>query len=84
MGTATGKGGIRCVTKNVAVLFFWESLFSTALIISCARLFSDSRAFPTDMLEQHKAAVKGAVIKLGAVAAVAVAVFVQAVIKLVS
>ena len=36
------------------------------------------------MLEQHKAAVKGAVIKLGAVAAVAVAVFVQAVIKLVS
>ena len=68
------------------VLFFWESLFSTALIIllSCVRLFSDSRAFPTDMLEQHKAAVKGAVIKLGAVAAVAVAVFVQAVIKLVS
>mmetsp|Transcript_71 Transcript_71/g.137 ORF Transcript_71/g.137 Transcript_71/m.137 type:complete len:331 (-) Transcript_71:498-1490(-) len=44
----------------------------------------DRRSFPTDMLEQHKAAVKNALIKLGVVGGVFVAIFVQFVIRLFS
>mmetsp|Transcript_30239 Transcript_30239/g.63172 ORF Transcript_30239/g.63172 Transcript_30239/m.63172 type:complete len:338 (-) Transcript_30239:24-1037(-) len=44
----------------------------------------DRREFPSDMLEQHKAAVKSAVIKLGAVTGVLFAVLVQFVVGLFS
>jgi len=44
----------------------------------------DSREFPSDMLEQHKAAVKGAIIKIGAVSVLGLAVIVQVIVGMIS